>query len=237
MPTEEHFLNYRKKAAPQWIYKGMHVVPAIIWSIAMPLQHIESLRKRWPVLHRTAGYFILSLSLLLSMSGYWFFFSENAYTHKNVFHMHTFKGLGPVSWPTFELTLWVIAPFYWLTIYKAAVTARAKDFVRHRKWAVLHTICASFISVERFTLTALYGIGYVLSFLPQDRVHEFFGVGHEVEDMAEAELGVFALANVLAHAVILSWLAYECGRAGYFDGVKRYLSSNVGGNKNPKKVE
>lgn len=203
----------------------------------MPLQHVESLRKRWPALHRTAGYFILSLSLLLSMSGYWFFFSDNAYTHKNVFHMHNFKGLGRISWPTFELTLWVIAPFYWLTIYKAAVTARAKDFVRHRKWAVLHTICASFISVERVTLVSLYGIGYGLSFLPQDRVHEFFGVGHAVEDMVEAELAVFALANVLAHAVILSWLAYEFGRVGYFDGVKRYLSSNVEYKTHLKKIE
>lgn len=204
----------------------------------MPLQHVESLRKRWPALHRTAGYFILSLSLLLSMSGYWFFFSDNAYAHKNVFHMHNPKGLGRISWPTFELSLWMIAPFYWLTIFKAAaVTARAKDFVRHRKWAVLHTIYASFNSVERVTLVSLYGIGYGLSFLPQDRVHEFFGVGHAVEDMMEAELAVFALANVLAHAVILSWLAYEFERAGYFDGVKRYLFSSMKDKINMKKVE
>ncbi|OAA43933.1 hypothetical protein BBO_04289 [Beauveria brongniartii RCEF 3172] len=203
----------------------------------MPLQHVETLRRRWPILHRTAGYAILSLSLVLSMSGYWFFISKTAYTHDNVFHMHTLKGIGPIRWPTFELTLWVLAPFYWLTTYKAAVTARAKNFVQHRKWAVLHTICASFISVERVTLSLLYGIGYALSLLPQDKVHEFFGVGHTAQDMYEAELGVFAFANTLSYAVILSWLAVECGRAGYLDSVKGYLSSRVNDATVAKKVQ
>lgn len=220
-----------------WVYKGLHVVPAVLWSIAMPLQHIDSLRKKWPALHRTAGYFILSLSLLLSITGYWFFFSDNAYTHKDVFHMHHFPGLGAIRWPTFELSLWVLAPFYWLTIYKAAVTARAKDFVRHRKWAVLHTLAASIISVERFAIISLYAVGYALSVLPQDKVHEFFGVGHTLEDMADAELSVFALGNVLAYIVVLSWTAYLCGRAGDFDGVKGYLSSGVENEIDAKKLD
>ncbi|PQK17556.1 hypothetical protein BB8028_0008g00650 [Beauveria bassiana] len=238
LPSEEHFLNYRKESAPVSIYHLLHVLPAVLWSIAMPLQHVETLRKKWPLAHRAAGYAILSLSLVLSMSGYWFFLSKTAYTHANVFHMHSLKGLGPIlRWPTFELTLWVIAPFYWLTVYKTAVTARARNFAQHRKWAVLHTICASFISVERVTLSLLYGIGYALSFLPQEKVHEFFGVGHAVQDMAEAELGVFAFANTLSHAVILSWLAFECGRAGYLDSVKGYLSSRVNDAAVAKKVQ
>ncbi|ATY62492.1 hypothetical protein A9K55_009041 [Cordyceps militaris] len=225
-PTDEHFLNRRKASAP-WVYHALHAVPAIIWSIAMPLQHVDSVRKRWPVVHRVAGYTILSLSMVLSTTGYWFFLSNNAYTHRNVFHMHSFKGLGSVSWPTFEFTLWIIGPFYWLTIYKAAVTARAKDFARHRKWAVLHTICASYISLERVAYVTLLGIGFALSFLPRDMVHEFFGVGYSVEEMAEAELSVFALMNVLAHAMMLSWLAFEFTRAGYFGDVKGYLSSRI----------
>ncbi|KAM3433945.1 hypothetical protein MY4824_005678 [Beauveria thailandica] len=238
LPSEEHFLNDRKESAPVSVYHLLHVLPAVLWSIAMPLQHVETLRRRWPLAHRAAGYAILALSLVLSMSGYWFLLSKNAYTHDNVFHVHGLPGLGPVRWPTFALTLWVVAPFYWLTAYKAAATARARDFARHRKWAVLHTICASFISVERVTLSLLYGAGYALNLLlPQRRVHELFGVGHTAQDMYEAELGVFALANTLSHAVVLSWLAFECGRAGYLDSVKGYLSSGVSDATAAKKVQ
>ncbi|OAA58667.1 hypothetical protein ISF_06450 [Cordyceps fumosorosea ARSEF 2679] len=227
-PTEEHFLNLRKRAS-HWSYHPLHVVPAIIWSLAMPLQHHDRFRLRFPLLHRLAGYLILLLSLLLSLTGYLFFFTSNAYTHPNLFHLHALPGLPSplLRWPTFELTLWLIAPFYWLTIYKTAAAARARDFPRHRRWAVLHTICASFISVERVSLVVLLGAGFATSFLPREAVHGFFGVGRGVEEMAEAEMAVFALANTMTHVVILSWLAYECARAGYFDAAKGYLSSRA----------
>lgn len=198
----------------------------------MPLQHVDSLRKKFPAFHRGAGYIVLSISLLLSITGYWFFISKNAYTHGNAFHLHNINGLAPIPWPTFELGTWLIAPFYWHTMYKTAVTARARNFVQHRKWAVLHTICACVISAERLGIIILYAIGFALSTLPQEKVHEFFGVGNTIEDIAEAELSVFAFANIIALVVILSWLAYEFGRAGYFDGVKDYLSS-----RNSEEVE
>ncbi|KAM3431668.1 hypothetical protein MY4824_006978 [Beauveria thailandica] len=199
-----------------WVYRGLHALPAAIWSIGMPLQHVDSLRKKWPVLHRSAGYVLLSISLLLSITGYWFFISKHAYSHENPFHLHRFKGLPLIAWPTFEATTWLVAPFYWLTMYKTATTARAKDFVQHRKWAVLHTLSASVITAERLSIVTLNAIGMALSLLPQKVVHEFFGVGYTIPEIAEAELTVFAFANVLAFIFVLSWLYYEFSRAGYF---------------------
>ncbi|TQV91272.1 Fungal transcriptional regulatory protein [Cordyceps javanica] len=216
MPTGEHFLTYRQRTAPLWVYRGLHALPAIIWSIGMPLQHVDSLRKKWPALHRVAGYTLLSISLLLSITGYWFFISKHAYSHQNLFHLHSFNGLSPVPWPTFAVSTSLVGPFYWLTMYKTAATARARDFARHRKWAVLHTLCASVISAERLSLVILYAVGFALTLLPQAAVHDFFGVGYTVKEIAEAELSLFALGNVLALVMVLSWLYYDFGRAGYF---------------------
>lgn len=235
--TGEHFISYRQRTAPMWVYRGLHAIPAIIWSIGMPLQHVDGLRKKWPVLHRTAGYVLLSLSLLLSITGYWFFISKNAYSHDNAFHMHNFNGLSPIPWPTFELSTWILAPFYWLTMYKTALTARTKNFVQHRKWAVLHTISASVIAAERLGLVTLYAIGFSMTLLPQAVVHDFFGVGYTVEEIAEAELSVFAFANVLALVFVLSWLYYEFGRAGYFGKVQDKRSSKSGSLNSTKRIK
>lgn len=185
----------------------------------MPLQHVDSLRKKWPVLHRMAGYTMLSISLLLSVTGSWLIYTKHIHSHENIFHMHDLNGLSPVPWPSFALTNSLVAPPFWLTMYKTATTARAKDFASHRKWAVLHTMCASLIAAERLALVIVYTIGITMTLLPQAVVHEFFGVGYTVKEMAEAELDVFALANLLALSIVLSWLYYDFGRAGYFTRV------------------
>lgn len=237
MQSGDHFINYRQKTTPMWVYRGLHALPAIIWSIAMPLQHIDSLRKKWPVYHRTAGYVALSMSLILSITGYWFFLSKNAYTHEDMFHAHTFKGF-PISWPTFELSTYLVAPFYWFTMYKTALTARARQFVQHRKWAVLHTICACIISVERLGVILIYTGGWVMSSKwPKQRIHEYFGVGYTMDDIAEAELSAFAFGNVFAYAGVFLWTAYEFGRAGYFGGVKNFLLSTNTAKLSSKKVQ
>lgn len=235
MPTGEHFLHHRQKTAPMWVYRGLHAVPAIIWSIGMPLQHVDSIRKRWPVLHRTAGYVLLSLSLLLSITGGWFLFAKHAYSHDNRFHLHNLNGLSPIPWPTFEVTTWAVTPAYWLTMYKTVRTARARDFARHRKWAVLHTICGSVISAERVSLVVLYAVGFATTLWPEAVVHDFFGVGRSLNDVAEAELSVFALGNMLAFAAVLLWVYYDFRRAGYFGRAGGRLSAG-GGTANAKKL-
>lgn len=202
----------------------------------MPLQHLDSFRNKYPKFHRSAGYIALTLSLLLSLSGYWFLVSKNAYSHPKLFHLHDFNGLSPIPWPTFELALWVLAGPYYLTLYKAATTARARDFVRHRKWAVLHTMFASIISLERVALTASYVFGWALTLLPEEKVHEFFRVGQDMASMAAAELDMFAFADVITVGMVISWIFYEFGRAGYFSGVRDYFSSSVEPETVAKKV-
>lgn len=199
------------------IYGGLHAAPAIVWSLLIPFQHVDSLRKKYPAMHRTSGYIILSISLLLSMTGYWFYFSKNAYSHANWRHMHNLNGWSSIGWPTFEASTFALAPFYWVSLYKTAVAAKDKDFVRHRKWAVLHTMFASIISLERVGIVILYGIGFASTlFTTAAQVHEYFGIPDTLEAIAAAEMDMFAFANLIALTLLLSWMAYEFGRAGYF---------------------
>ncbi|OAR02971.1 hypothetical protein LLEC1_07106 [Akanthomyces lecanii] len=236
MPSGEHFINFRIRTAPAWLYQGLHALPAIIWSIAMPLQHSEKLRKKWPVFHRKMGYIILSLSLVLSMTGYVFLVKKHTYSHENIFHMHSIRNF-PIKWPTFDFATWLLGPPYWITLYKTAATARAKNFVQHRKWAVLHTLWAYIISAERLGVLVIYAIGFAVSSFPQDLVHEYLGVGYTNEEMAEAELAVFALANPMAVGFVFSWWAYEFGLVTYLRGVWKQYPPFSSAEMDMKKVE
>ncbi len=219
--TGEHFLEYKRRTTPMLVYGGLHAAPALLWSIMMPLQHVESLRKKWPAFHRGSGYVILSASLVLSMTGYWFYLSKNAYSHQDWFHVHDLNGWSYIGWPTFELTTFCLAPIYWLTMYKTAVTARAKNFESHRKWAVLHTMAASGISLERVGLVILHTLGYILTLFPRERVHQFLNLPDTNDAMAAAEQDFFAFANVIAIILALSWFVYEFDIANYFSKSKK----------------
>lgn len=202
----------------------------------MPLQHLDSFRKKYPDFHRSSGYIILTGSLLLSLSGYWFLISKNAHTPANLFYLHDLNGWSPIPWPTFELALWVLAVPYYTTLYKTAMTARAKDFVSHRKWAVLHTMFASIISLERLAITILYAFGWTLALFPKEKVHEFFNVAEDLASMAAAELDMFAFGDVIAFGMMLFWAIYEFRSAGYFGGLTEYLGSSVEKEAMAKKV-
>ncbi|TWU78327.1 hypothetical protein ED733_008513 [Metarhizium rileyi] len=195
--TGEHFLAFRRKTAPAWIYQGLHAAPAILWSILMPLQHNDSFRRKNPAAH----------------------LSKHAHSHANRYHLHDFGGLSPIPWPTFEMTLWLLAPPYYVTLYKTAMTARARAFEAHRKWAVAHTIFASAISLQRVAVTAAYTLGFVLTLFPKEKVHEFFRVGQDLASVAVAEMDMFALTTSLAGVMMVSWFLYEFGPAGFSGGV------------------
>ncbi|KAL1637569.1 hypothetical protein SLS56_000707 [Neofusicoccum ribis] len=152
---DERFLNRRLKALstqrlPLFIYRALHAGPAIAWSIMMPLQYIDSVRKRWPAFHRSNGYIVLSGSLLLGLGGFWILNRGMSHTYPEFYHVHMVVGGKPIPflmWPTFESSLWFLAPAYFYSLFRTVETARAKEFARHRSWAVFHTIAAYTITL------------------------------------------------------------------------------------------
>ncbi|KDN43307.1 hypothetical protein K437DRAFT_257511 [Tilletiaria anomala UBC 951] len=149
-------------------YMILHAMPAIIWSLAIPLQHSDAVRKRYPVLHRNSGYTALFLSALLTISGIAFEWRRPklVYTHADPWHLHSL----PLSfmlpfartlnltlcWPTFEVALYVVSVPFIYTLTRAFQTAALeRDYVQHRRWAVAHSIAAYLIHIQRVAMLVI----------------------------------------------------------------------------------
>ncbi|KAK3186106.1 hypothetical protein K4F52_005096 [Lecanicillium sp. MT-2017a] len=216
--TGMHFMEIRKLEAPGWLYRGLHAIPAMLWSLAMPFQHIAALRRKFPAFHRQTGYFILTGSLLLSMTGYTLVLRDIAYSRANPWHLHNFNGASPISWPTFEASLWAMGPVYLLTLYKTATTARRRDLKAHERWAAAHTISAYAISLERLFMLVSYFGGFVLAkFVDQEwLLRALNDLPDTLAAKAEVEMDMFALGMIGAYAMAFSWAGYAWSRAGRF---------------------
>ncbi|GAD99559.1 hypothetical protein PVAR5_8274 [Paecilomyces variotii No. 5] len=212
--TGEHEVNWQIRTTPLLIYQTLHAAPAIVWCVGMPLQHSDRLRRYWPAFHRANGYFVLSGSLLLSITGYLMLFKNMSYSHENLFHIHNLNGVFPIGWPTFGLSLIILGPPYLFSLLQTVRTARAKNFVAHRQWAVFHTISAYAISLERVSLVTTYIVGWVLALFPKEKVHNFFRIENTLAGKAAAEFDIFALCNMLALVLLLAWGTYEYRKTG-----------------------
>ncbi|KAK0664202.1 hypothetical protein DIS24_g491 [Lasiodiplodia hormozganensis] len=222
---DEHFLNNRLRALssrplPRFIYHTLHAGPAILWSLAMPFQHVDSLRARFPAMHRRNGYLVLSLSLLLSLGGFWILNRNMSHTHREFYHIHTVikgKYIPLLTWPTFESSLWFLAPAYFYSLFRTAETARAREWVRHRKWAVFHTIAAYTITLQRVNVVVCMVAGWAMHLLVPERVqHEVLGVPATHEGKAAAELAAFAWTAWYGGILAFVWILYEWRPAALF---------------------
>ncbi|KAJ5195262.1 fungal transcriptional regulatory protein [Penicillium cinerascens] len=212
--TGEHILSWRIKTAPLWVYQGLHALPALIWCLLMPLQHVDRFRRHWPAFHRNNGYIVLCGFLVLSITGYWMLNKKVAHTHDDIWHIHNFSGLIPLGWPTFELTLLALEPLYIYTLLRTVQTARARNFNTHGTWAVLHTMVAYTIAVERVSLLISYVLGLALNFFPKKEVYNFFRLEDTLDAKATAEMDLLALMNLVAFALVVCWGIQEWRKTG-----------------------
>lgn len=153
---------------------------------------------------------------MLSLTGYTLLVRNIAHSHADPWHMYDLNGLSPIPWPTFEATLWALGPAYLLTLFKTAASARRRDFRAHERWAVLHTISAYIISLERLVVLASYLVGFSLA-AGMDKewlLKKLNNLPDTVAAKAEVEMDVFALASVLALFMAGLWLVYVWVEAG-----------------------
>ncbi|GME27101.1 uncharacterized protein LTHEOB_6714 [Neofusicoccum parvum] len=183
----------------------------------MPLQHIDSVRKRWPAFHRSNGYIVLSGSLLLGLGGFWILNRGMSHTYPEFYHVHMVIGGKPIPflmWPTFESSLWFLAPAYFYSLFRAVETARAKEFARHRSWAVFHTIAAYTITLQRANVVVVNLAGWVVHLLPERIQRDLLKLPVSHEEKAAAELGAFAWTAWYGGVLAFIWIVYEWRAAG-----------------------
>ncbi|KAM3534068.1 hypothetical protein MY4038_002721 [Beauveria bassiana] len=180
----------------------------MVWCIAIPLQHVDSLRKRSLTLHRLNGYTALTASFIQTVSGVSFLIYGYTYSHKNLLHIHYLsiggKWIPPFFWPTFEAGLWAYAPVFLFTLVRTVQTARAKNLAQHRKWAVLHTIAGYVIAINRLNVTLLVAWGDLLALLPASVKTRLVG-SPSFTDVVDMEISGFAAAAAYAYVISGVW--------------------------------
>lgn len=184
-------------------------MPAIFWCVAIPLQHIDSIRRDWKTFHRFNGYLVLLVSLIQTISGVWFLVDKQAYTHENIWHLHYLKiknaWVPPFVWPTFTAGLLVYSPVFLVTLVYTLQTARARQIEQHRRWAVLHSIAGYTIAIDRVNMTAIMAVGHVLEWLPESVKSGWLQLPARLSDIAAVETSAFAGAAFYAYIIAGFW--------------------------------
>lgn len=118
-----------------------HVLLAAVMTLAGLAQLVPALRQRWPRLHRWSGRLFLASAGLLALGGLWLVWGRGSYL--------TLTGGVSVSLDGL-LILFCGA--------QAFITARARDFAAHRRWALRTFIVASGVWFMRVGYIA-WGLG------------------------------------------------------------------------------
>ncbi|KAJ8604137.1 hypothetical protein MRB53_041935 [Persea americana] len=172
----------------------------------MPLQHVPSLRHSYPTLHKLSGYFVVSLSTLLALTGILFPTYNLSHSHPNIFHVHTWTVGAPshnfplLAWPTFALLSHLLGL---VVLFLAAQTLLSGLYYHrgahtHRAWTTALTYWSYAIPVQRVWLGVSQGFGLILSLITSEPVREWLGVPKSETGVWEAELATFAWATSMA---------------------------------------
>lgn len=187
-------------------------INSTIWSISMPLQHIQRLRTKYPRIHRISGYITLTCSFLLALSGLLMPRRKLAFTHPDYFHVHTLRigGIPILAWPGFHLQCDLIGLAVLFTAYKTVVSARQRDYATHRAWAQAHTYVGYIVPMQRVWMAILMLIALALPRLPE-RVLRMVDYPTTDKGIHETELSGFAGSVMVATASIMfvGWQDYR----------------------------
>jgi len=176
---EEIITKYQKHAAIHFT----HILPAALWSLAIPFQFHNQFRARYPKLHRLSGYTFMISSILMIIGiaiiisrGLLFenFFRDIANPHSSS-----------------EPKIWGLSLWFFITVAVAFQKARKRQFKAHRTWMIRHVASGLWIAVQRVLLGTLGQVGY----RPADRAaqRDIFGNAALVGVVVSFTMGEIAL--------------------------------------------
>ncbi|KAJ6783331.1 hypothetical protein PWT90_08682 [Aphanocladium album] len=204
-----NILNHRSQTTPAWLYKGAKGATAILWSILIPAQHSQYIRRWYPGFHRRSGYMVILLSIELAVAGYYMSSQGLVTTHPNWYHVHTFYStkipLPLLWWPTFNVSITILGLFYFLSLYKLYSSVRMKRLEAHRRWAVFHSMTGYAISIERFIAVIVLGFGWLLTTLPDTFQTQRLRLPKDIDGKLEVEVSALAWTLTAAGATVALW--------------------------------
>lgn len=183
-----------------------------LWCVCIPLQHIKSIRQKYPALHRYSGRLAILASFSLAISGILFSPLKLAYTAPT-FHIHRLRiGYGDekrtvLAWPTFDFGIWILGGAFLFPTLFTIQTARAKKYKEHQKWAKLLTIIGYIVPLQRVFMLFLNVLAFgILPHLSPSQ-KSFFGCSDNlsVSAKAAAEKAGFAWTAWTAAVVMMTY--------------------------------
>lgn len=213
-------------------------MPAIIWSVFIPIQHASWIRSRYRRFHRFCGYAVLVSAVILNITGLILPLRGLAYTAPDFWHMHslrlnpeTFPVLAPilekyVRWPTFHAVLFLVAPPLALTTWRTFATISGvggkRSIVQHQLWASAHAICGYVISMQRVFQVLFMMSGRVIYQAFGPETGEWLGLPNaltaktydEKMRIVRIEEASFALTAWLSGPVMIIWFLSAYRSAG-----------------------
>ncbi|KAJ3498228.1 hypothetical protein NLG97_g1298 [Lecanicillium saksenae] len=226
-----NILNHRSQTTPPWLYKGAKGITAILWSILIPLQHSEYLRRWYPMLHRRSGYMVMLLSTELAITGYYMSSQGLVTTHPQWHHIHALYNtripLPLLWWPTFDVAIVILGVFYFLSLFKLYTSIRRKKIEAHRRWAVFHSMTGYAISIERFIAALVLIFGWLLTKLPDSIQHKWLRLPRDVDGKLEVEVSALAWTLTAAGTTVAAWTYTEWASAGLVGPGRRRTSENA----------
>lgn len=178
-----------------------------IWSVAMPLQYSNNLRKSRPRIHRFTGYIAFTCSFTLALSGI-AFIPRNLSFSDPIFNMHHVHGIPLFPSSNFAL-LFILSPAMVITGIRALYLAKNRRFDQHRQWAMYHGMIGYAIPLQRFYLLLSRIVGEILSNSPI--FQESLGINQikSVHLKSDAERAVFSATVWIGITSSLTWFIYS----------------------------
>jgi hypothetical protein len=189
------------------LYAWLHSLPAAIWCVCMPLQHIKSIRNSNMNVHRWSGRLAVACTLLISLTGFMFSFNGMCmsadlwFVHKVRLGSDPKTAITVLAWPSTHLWIRLFAPTLALPAYMTYHYAYKRDIVKHQRWAEICTFVGYVVPLERLVFFTIVGLAYILPFLPKS-TRAFWQIPESFWDKHQAEKAAFSFTVWSASAMM-----------------------------------
>jgi hypothetical protein len=148
-----------------------HQLPAVLWSVAVPLQLHPAWRGSYPQMHRIVGRGFLLLSAIM-MLGVWLIDQQGLHFHINDFPTLRHHEASSFVFPAHVPRLEIMVVYFLFTGACAGVQASRKRFASHRTWVLRHVAGGFWVAVQRLLIGVAHGVLRPLADTRQPRLQK-----------------------------------------------------------------
>mmetsp|Transcript_9831 Transcript_9831/g.18503 ORF Transcript_9831/g.18503 Transcript_9831/m.18503 type:complete len:268 (-) Transcript_9831:684-1487(-) len=133
-----------------------HILPAVFWIMAIPVQFHPMVRKKYRAFHRFIGRAFVLTSFIL-MIGF------VVILQRGLSFENYLEGVEPVVIPGTQLSygdafLYLMASFFLYFAIRAVMSAKSRDFQSHQYWMIRHCSCGLWVIIQRILAIVAAGL-------------------------------------------------------------------------------